>query len=241
MNDRKYVYHLHIRKTGGRSVHHAVFKLAGGDPVQTHKLLNQNSGRVLDVGGYKLCGWPRDLTLEFDYAYAHHPLYRLQGVTNRLFMMCCLRDPVERFLSHWKMLRDYAEVRGAYATPHPGLEAELKYYNPDPVKFFHNLPMFDRLTQLHMFSETGNLEEASRAVSRMRLILEIEDLGVGVQTLLKHFGQDANEIPHVGASTPSADIEQAATKVLRASFESEYRFLDAARSAPGHYSRGQTG
>jgi len=235
MSTPRKIYHLHIRKTAGRSVHHAVFALSGADPKETYLNLAKNAGKILEVGPYKFGGWLSDMARDFDYGFSHKPFYELSNLQAPVTIICCLRDPMQRFLSHWKMLKHYVETRAQGAAVHPGLEPEMPLFDEDLERFFDKLPPFHRFNHLHMFSKTGDLQEAVKAMSRMDLILESEDLAAGMRHLFAMLGRPDGETPNIGATPISATVSPEMQRTLRDAFAPEYELLDAARTMKGHY------
>lgn len=233
---RRKIYHVHIRKTGGRSVHHAIFGLTGKDTNEIYRRLVQNAGKAVTFDTYRFAGWCLNLSQEFDYAFSHQPFYKLQKPTTELYLVCCVRNPVQRFISHWKMLKHYVETREQQASLHPGLEPEIGYFDDDILKFFEKLPPFHVFNQLFMFSPSGDLDDATNAMSHIDLILETEDLRAGMPHLFKVWGESSNTIPHIGASEISPVTSPDVMRKLHELFSPEYELIARARAMKGHYS-----
>lgn len=217
------IYHVHIRKTAGTSLNHAFLGLAGGDPSEIYRRLAIPPHRV-GAGKFRFSAWDARVLRrgDFFYGFSHIPFWRLR-FPERTFLFTCLRDPVARVVSHYRMLVGYRD-RGI---PHPGMTIEGPWLGSCFRDFLANVPREELLAHLSMFSPNLDLDEALANLARMSQVLFCEELASGVGRMGERLGIPLT-IDHRRRSEP-VDIPTDDIERLREMLAPEYRFIELAR------------
>lgn len=150
------IYHNHIRKCGGTSINKALIQSIGGNDNTYGELAKRKFHKMnLQLGS--CVGWNTQAINRgsFFFAFSHEPLHRLT-LDDSTFTFCFLRDPVERVLSHYNMLKDLINVGGTHAS----LKNEKKFAFGDFDQFLNNIPREHLESQLFNFSSSYNEDEA---------------------------------------------------------------------------------
>lgn len=100
-------------------------------------------------------------------------------LSEETYKFTCLRDPVERILSHYKMLKDYQEDQ----LQHPCMLREESWLGVDVVDFINNVPKEHLLNQLYMFSKEYNIDEAIERLNEMNCVLFSDQLQVDLHRI----------------------------------------------------------
>jgi len=150
------IYHNHIRKCAGTSMNLAMIQAMGGDS-STHKELVQRKFHKINLQLGSCVGWNTAAINRgsFFYAFSHEPLHRLK-LNDSTFTFCFLRDPVERVISHYNMLKDLINDDPT----HVALIHEKKFAFGDFDHFLNNIPREHLEAQLFNFSSSYNVDEA---------------------------------------------------------------------------------
>lgn len=156
--DCQRIYHHHIRKTAGTSLNAAFWNLVGLDLRQTGRLIQIRKNGL--VFAHNDC----DLINQGNYFYAssHQPAYRL-CLPDKTFTITILRDPLERLISYYRYLSFVKNDPGAAEyEPFFGLNLwEAECLGNSFEDFLSQVPKHDLLTQLFMFSENYDVDEAT--------------------------------------------------------------------------------
>lgn len=150
------IYHNHLRKCAGTSINKAVILSLGGNNNTYEKLVNTKLHKINLKHG-PVVGWNTYAInrQSFFYAFSHEPLHRLT-LDDSTFTFCFLRDPVDRLISHYNMLKDFIDEGGT----HNALVSEEKFAFGDFDHFLDNIPREHLEPQLFNFSLNYNIEEA---------------------------------------------------------------------------------
>lgn len=215
----KRIYHYHIRKTGGTSINMMFLSLGGegGDKVYS-KLLKSPIHR--NVSGDKIfVGWHKRLINKghFFYAYSHIPAHYLR-LPQDTFTITCLRDPVKRVISHYKMILEY-KTTGKIP------KAEVKWLGNSFEDFLYNIPKEHLLNQLYMFSRSYSVDEAYERIINCSHYLLSDDFAHGVDTLSAKLGIKLEAI-HVRKSAIEVTIDPKNLKLLRSMLEEEIQLYE---------------
>jgi hypothetical protein len=220
------VYHIHVRKTGGTSLNHVFLGISGRDPAAAYRELATRPSHCAEWDGYRYVGWNVDAILEGDYFYAfsHAPIWRLD-LPAGTFTVTCLRDPVERVLSHYWMLRDYVERSVA----HPCVASEGRWLGSSFEGFLDRIPPEHLAAQLWMYSPSFDVAEALARLRRVSHVMFTEDFAAGLVGLERRLGLT---LPYAhrragrrGEVSPESIVR------LRDLLADEYRFLAGARAS----------
>ena len=183
-NGYKRIYHYHIRKTAGTTLNHRFHALGGADGVKIHKKLLSKPNKRIILSGKVFVAWNLYLIQQGNYFYAHShfPMHMLK-VPPQTFTVSCFRNPLDRIVSHYKML-----IGDQYGKGGPiSIEHEKKWLGSSFVDFVRNMPKHHMLRQLYMFSEHYDVDEAFERVTALNYFFfmdEFEETLVNLALLL---------------------------------------------------------
>lgn len=175
------VYFYHIRKTGGTSLNHMFLAFSGRDSHKIyHKLADVSKNHRIIANGKVFVGWNRQLIEQgyFFYAFSHLP-YHILALPERTFTVTCLRDPVRRVLSHYKMLLIYRQS-GSFRADY---EEESTWLGSGFSEFIDRIPCEHLLRQLYMFSRGFEVDEAFDNILNLSHYFFTENFAEGVKDL----------------------------------------------------------
>ena len=218
------IYHYHIRKTGGTSLNYMFLALGGEPPEDVYRRLNADTTRPAVSGGRVFCRHEALIERgEYFYAFSHTPAHALR-LPPGTFTLTCLRDPVERVLSYYRMLLYYQVNNIA----HPCMKTESAYLGESFSDFLTRVPPSVLLNQLYMFSERLDVEEAFGRITHCSHWILLEEFDAGVRRLSEKLGIDLRPI-HVRKSPLEVAVDERDRQRLRCLLEPEYRLLDRLR------------
>lgn len=178
--DKRPIYHVHIRKTGGTTINFAFLSNADSDTESFYQSIagKQNHRQIKDDKVY--VGWNIELINEgnYSYAFSHTPLHQLNLPSNA-FVFTCMRDPAKRVISHYNNLR-YYQVNNIN---HPCMKVEGKWLGSSFSDFLRALPKEHLMNQLYMFSKDFNISEAYERLDKLDQIIFTETLDDGLKEL----------------------------------------------------------
>jgi hypothetical protein len=119
-------------------------------------------------------GWnPIALNKEaFFYGFSHIPFHQLKFGSDT-FTFTFFRDPIQRLVSHFRMLNDLAISQ----PDHPALKAEKSWACEGFDDFLDKIPREHLENQLYMFSNRFNIEEALSKLNDVSYVGHINDIG----------------------------------------------------------------
>src|SRR3989339_170706 len=152
----KRIYFCHIRKVGGTSLNHSFLALCGDNKKIYSRLVNSKK-HYIKCGNKIFAGWSKELIEEgkYFYAFSHIPVHKL-NLPPQTFIIGIIRNPIERVLSHYKMLLHFKEKK----INHECMKVEGGWLGDSFSDFLDRVPRKDLLNQLYMFSENFNIDEA---------------------------------------------------------------------------------
>jgi len=155
-NGFRRIYHNHIRKCAGTSINMALIQALGGDENTYQKLVKNKFHKIYLPKG-ELVGWNTAAInrSSFFYAFSHEPLHKLK-IESDTFTFCFLRDPVDRVISHFRMLKDIITE----GSNHVALNNESAFAYGDFENFLDNINREHLEAQLFNFSENYDVNEA---------------------------------------------------------------------------------
>lgn len=221
---RKGVYHYHIRKTGGTSLNKALinaFTRLDSDEGYD-KLMKEKDLRLICSDNVVIAH--NKFLLEkgnFDFGFAHLPFHRL-NIPADIKKVTCLRDPVKRVISHYKMIDEYARDENRYREDY---EREKEWMKDSALDFVKNMPVSHRERQLYMFSENFDITEALQNLETLDCVVFLDEFDEGVARLGEIIGK---EIPVYHKRKSSRKIEYDYNKVERI-LSREVKFYEAAK------------
>ncbi|MFH1457243.1 MAG: sulfotransferase family 2 domain-containing protein [Patescibacteria group bacterium] len=178
----KRIYHFHIRKTGGTSINNAFLSLGGKKGNEVYKKLYEKNNSRLLSGNYVFVGWHKRLIRRgnYFYAFSHQPCHKI-SLPEKTFTFTCLRDPLNRIISHYKMLLEY-KVNNIN---HPCMKKEGKWLGDNFGNFLDNIPKNVLLNQVHMFSKKLDVDEAFNNIKNCSFFFFTENFEQGMNELSK--------------------------------------------------------
>ena len=215
------IYHYHVRKTGGTSINKMFHSLSGESPDAVYNKLTSTNPRRICVNEYVFAAWQKNL-LEggnYHYGFSHLPFDQLT-LPERTFTFTCFRDPVQRVVSHYRML---LELRDA-PTQHKCLVTEGEWIGNSFAEFLDNTPDAHLLNQLYMFDSELRIATALENVHSLNHWIFLDDFAPGIAKL----NAKANiqlAVMHTRRGTVKYSPVPADLETLRARLQPEYAFL----------------
>jgi hypothetical protein len=197
-----------------------MFLAQGGEPADT--VYARLSRQYLTLSGDKVfVGWDRKLIEQgyYYYAFSHLPMHQL-ALPDHTFTITCLRDPARRVISHYKMLKEYADKN----ISHPCMATEGKWLGDTFRDFIDNMPEEHLLNQLHMFSKGFDVGEAAANVRSCTCYFFTENFTSGTQDLSRLLGMDLQPI-HARKSGYPVDISEDDMNYLKRKLAPEYELV----------------
>jgi hypothetical protein len=176
----KRIYLYHIKKSGGTSLNHSFMSLGGEDGKAVYaRIINSYNFRTLSSDKI-FVGWNPKLIEKGNYFYAHShiPAHQL-SLPSDTFTITCLRDPVKRVLSQYKMLYYYKINR----IDHPGMKVEGMWLGNSFRDFLSMVPKEQMLNQIYMFSKSFSIDEAFERIVNCSHFFFTEHFNRGVEVL----------------------------------------------------------
>jgi len=219
------IYFYHIRKCGGTSVNHMFLGLSGEDAGNVYRRLSAASrtisgGKVFVAHGKRLLQQGH-----YYYGFSHRPAHQL-NLPDRTFTFTCLRDPVKRLVSHYRMILEYKKLgkRGG------NLDREATWFGDDFGEFLTNVPKEHRLNQLYMFSENYDVEEAYHNITRCSCWFLLEHFAEGITRLSSGLGIGLQPA-HVRKTILGIDINDEDLERAKEMLEPEIRLYEKLKAA----------
>lgn len=220
------IYHIHLRKTGGTSLNHIFLGVGASDPDAAYRELGARPSHCCEWTGYRYVGWNPDLIMEGDYffAFSHTPVWRLR-LPAKTFTLTCFRDPVNRVLSHYWMLRNYVEE----SIDHPCLATEGRWLGHSFDDFLDRIPVEHLKAQLWTFSASCDVAEAIDRVGNVSHVMFTEAFATGVERLERQLGMS---LPHQHRRiSRRGEVSPESLVRVRDTLADEYKFLAGVKAA----------
>lgn len=215
----KRIYLFHVRKTGGTSLNHMFLSLGGEDARDVYARLSEH---LSTISGEKVfVGWDKWMIERgnYYYAFSHIPQHEL-SLPDQTFTVTCLRDPLRRLISHYKMLKEYAEAN----ISHPCMATEGGWLGNSFKDFVDNMPREHLLNQIYMFSKGFYVEEAAAKILACSCWFFTEDFSAGVHKLSRLTGIELQPI-HARKSEYSVEISQSDMVYAKQKLKPEYELI----------------
>lgn len=221
VTDINRIYFYHIRKTAGTSINYMFFELGGEDVLHIHKELCNNYWYPTNKGIFN--AWDKHLLEKglFFYGYSHIPMHKIK-IPKDTFTFTCLRDPVERILSHYKMLLRFKLNN---KKKHPTFKEESKWLGETFGDFLRSIPKEHLFNQLYMFSKDYNVDEAVKKVKECSFIVFFDDFENGIKNLSMILSLEL-KIKHLNTSPKEDKLSSEEIKVLKKMLKPEYDFYN---------------
>jgi hypothetical protein len=223
------VYLIHIRKTAGTSLNKMFLSISGGDSCLLYKRLAKAENNRINEGGFIFVGWNRFYINSGQYFYAFSPLpIHNLSLPRKTYTVTCFRDPVDRVISHYSMLRNYQKN----GVCHPCMDVEGKWLGACFEDFIENVPKEHLLNQLFMFDKNFNVDAAIERVSRVSNIIFIDEFDSGVDRINSDLGLELKAI-HVRKVEREFEVGDTTMQRLKSLLSLEYAFLSKVREIKG--------
>lgn len=223
--DYKRIYFYHIRKTAGTSLNHMFLSCGGekGGDVYA-RITNAFTQRIVS-NNLVFVGWDQKLIEQgnYFYAFSHLPFHKIK-LPEQTFTFTCLRDPVSRVLSHYKMLIECQQS----ISPPSWYEKEKDWLGNNIKDFLNRAPKEHLLSQLFMFSEKFDIEEAFDGIMSCSSFMFTENFDQGVNLLSSRTGCELKPL-HIRKALIDINAYDTAIERLRLLLEPEYILYEKLR------------
>ena len=216
----KRIYLFHIRKTGGTSLNNIFLSLGGEDGKEIYQKVCQEK-RVLSNGKFFI-GWDKNKIQKGNYYYgfSHLPFHQI-NLPENTFTITCLRHPVERILSLYKMLSYYRD-NNIY---HPGMKRQKHWLGQTFESFIEKIPKEELFNQIYMFSEKFDIEEAFKNITTLSYFFFTENFDQGIAELSYKLNLSLSPT-HSRKSAQSLEINPQTIQVLEQKLAPEFELYN---------------
>lgn len=179
------IYYYHIRKTGGTSINHMFLSTAGEPGEDVYRHLNKSPIHRSISGTRVFVGWHQRLIEQgrYFYAFSHIPRHKLR-LPPHTFTFTCLREPVKRVMSHYRMILEHKGLGKTAGEVCP----ESKWLGKNFGDFLLNIPREHLLNQIFMFSKKFDVNEACDNIQRCSYFFLLERFADGIKELSEKTG-----------------------------------------------------
>jgi len=204
--------------------------LSGEDPVQLYKDMVDSLDHRIAAGRWVYVGWNKYHLQRgnYHYGFSHTPIHTL-SLPPRTFRFTCFRDPLERVVSHYRMLKDYEKQPSGNSA----LGNELSWLGQSFGDFLRRIPERHLLNQLYMFSSSMNLHEGLERARGLDYYFFNDDFSRGIDDLNGLLEISLQPI-HARRSKSHVAVSEAEKQHLLKLLQPEYRFLHELRHGSEH-------
>jgi len=220
------IYHFHIRKCGGTSFNTAFSKFPNGNNKNYQIVASQHENKAI-FNNLPIVGWNlRHLKRgDFWYGFSHIEFERVFPLKKNTFTFSFLRDPIERLLSHYNMIKDW-EIN---ESPHPAFEIEGKWLGDSFSEFLEKIPKQHVQNQLFMFSNSFDIDTALKNLKKIDFVGVV---GRDEEKLSNYFREyfDINlDYFHTRKSKYNYKVDEREMTLLKNKLEDEILFFEKAK------------
>jgi hypothetical protein len=228
----KRIYHYHIRKTGGTSLNYLFLSSGNKRGEDIYKKTCEPGNPPVINNNKVFVGWNKHLIErgQYFYAFSHLASHEL-SLPDGTFTITCLRDPVKRILSLYKMLLGY-KINNV---SHPGMKTQGKWLGNSFSDFLSSIPKDDLLRQLYMFSRAYDISESFDNIINCSYFFFTEDFAHGIEELSSKLRIPLEAI-HVRKSSFDFTLKPEDIDRLRNMLEPEYILLGKLKEYKGSQS-----
>lgn len=226
INGFQRIYHFHSRKTAGTSIAKIFLSINGNDGGQLFDELALQADRPLLRDGRIFVGWDKRLieTGEYFFAFSHLGFDDLDLPADT-FRFTTLRDPVDRVVSHYRMLLDFRKQEN----PHSSFQEEQHWMGESFGDFVERIPRQHLQNQLYMFSKNYDVDQAIERVLGLEQVVLFDGLAAGLSQLSAQTGIEL-QLRHDRRGASQFKIQESDRVRLQKMLFEEYEFYDAVKS-----------
>ena len=216
----KRLYLFHARKTAGTTIAKIFMSATGCDGGQLYEQLCEATDRQFLSQDSIFVGWDKRLieSGEYYFGFSHIPFDDL-SLPEQTFRFTVLRDPVQRVLSHYRMLLDFSKQDD----PHESFAEEKHWLGNSFEDFLDRIPREHLQNQLFMFSKKFDPDEAASRVLDLEHVILFEQLEHGLCRLENLVGKPLS-IRHDRKGQSQFEISQQDHDKLKQMLEPECKF-----------------
>lgn len=205
------IHFFHVPKTAGRTIHRVFYSLVSDDPQAAY--YNACGQRDVTLQGKRFLAWAPNTAMQkpFFYSHSHRPVAKT-WLPKGTKTFTCLRDPLERFQSYYRMLREIAENPEHI---HHGTE-HLKQYHANPVAYVMSAP------QKHVCAYT---EMFGKQFPKLDAVLLQSDLAAGIKRLGEVLGLPLELKSNHPETRPDVEFSAEFNKIARERLKPDYELL----------------
>lgn len=216
------IYFYHVRKAGGTSFNQMIMAAVAqgrGKPGNLWDSIWAAHRHRLLLNGKIFVAGERELIQQGKYFFAssHIPAHELI-LPPKTFTVACFRDPVQRVVSHYRMLLTQ-KTDGTAAFNKEGHWLGNKFDD-----FLRNIPREHLLNQLYMFSKQLDVDEALYNVSRCDYCFFLEYINRAAAELAAMWKLGTIPVLHSNRSRDEARISGRQLDLLQQQLEPEIQF-----------------
>jgi len=225
------IYFYHIQCTGGRSLMQSILHQFPNPADVWKRCHTASEGPVVKVGDYRIAPWYPIPPSGVDLAWSHVPF---DGVIlpPDTFTVTVLRDPTQRFVAWYKMVRRFERMNPRPVT----LQPYYQYLGANIIETAKNVPLGLRWAQVRHFSPKLDVDEAVEHITALSYYFRLERFEAGLEHLRKAWGlalphlriRDTHETPRV-EQLIQKELKQPQLVELRKLLDLEYQLMGRLR------------
>jgi len=227
MIEYKRIYHSHIRKCAGTSFNKLII---GSYSTQEDSVRDEYYSLICknqfqNINGKIFAGFSSPQVISsgnYFYCWSHTPFwsFKLQPDT---FCITNFRDPLERLLSHYSMIKQYYDEK----VNHPGMRIDGKWLGESKtfMEFIGNMPKSEKLAQLYHYSKNYSIDEAIENISKVDFIGRVETLTERGYDALKKIIPQLNFPNEHLRKSKKQNISQVEIDYAKELLEEEYKLI----------------
>jgi len=219
------IYHYHIPKTGGTSLLDMIMHAVNPENWYEYrqKMEVSLSRRTIFCDKVFLAGNKVHIKQGYYYYSSTHKSIEVYPILPGTFSITGFRDPVERVISYYKMLKHYQGLPKNDKRAHV---AEIAHLGNDFSDFLKHLPKTRLLRQLFIFSERMDIEEALSRIRKMSFIYFLETFKEDMRVLFQRLDLNEPNFHRDMQSQYEFSVTADERTQLRELMEPEYQLLE---------------